>query len=57
MNGVSRRLLESAAPEKQFDVLLNELIFLSRSYLNACSKRSRLRGLEAPRRRGRPPHN
>jgi hypothetical protein len=57
MNGESRRLLESAAPEKQFDVLLNELIFLSRSYLNACSKRSRLRGLEAPRRRGRPPHN
>jgi hypothetical protein len=40
MVGVSRRLLESTAPEKQFDALLRELIFLSCTYLNACSKRS-----------------
>jgi len=39
MVGVSRRLLESTAPEKPFDALLRELIFLSRTYLNACSKR------------------
>ncbi len=39
MVGVSRRLLESAAPEKQFDILLRELIFLACAYLNACSAR------------------
>ena len=39
MAGVSRRLLESTAPEKQFDTLLQELIFLSCAYLNACSAR------------------
>jgi AcrR family transcriptional regulator len=39
MFGVSRRLLESSAPEKQFDVLRNELIVLARAYLNACSER------------------
>ena len=38
MGGVSRRLLESATPEKQFDALLRELIFLSCTYLKACSK-------------------
>jgi len=36
MVGVSRRLLESGAPEKQFDILLQELIFLARAYLKAC---------------------
>ena len=39
MGGVSRRLLESTAPEKQFDTLLQELIFLACAYLNACSTR------------------
>jgi AcrR family transcriptional regulator len=37
MAGVSRRLLESAAPEKQFDALRQELIFFVRAYLEACS--------------------
>jgi len=35
--GVSRRLLESAAPEKQFDVLRQESIVLARAYLNVRS--------------------
>jgi len=39
MAGVSRRLLESPAPEKEFDVLQQELIFLARAYLKACSTR------------------
>jgi AcrR family transcriptional regulator len=39
MAGVSRRLLESAAPEKHFDVLLQELIFFASVYLEACSAR------------------
>ena len=39
MSGVSRRLLESTAPEKQFDTLRKELIFLACAYLNACSAR------------------
>ena len=38
MVGVSRRLLESAAPEKQFHTLRRELIFLACAYLNACTK-------------------
>jgi len=37
--GVSRRLLESTAPEKQFDTLRQELIFLVRAYLKACCAR------------------
>lgn len=37
MVGVSRRLLESPAPEKQFDAVRQELIFLARAYLNARS--------------------
>jgi hypothetical protein len=40
MAGVSRRLLESAAPEEQFDVLQQEMIFLARAYLKACSTRA-----------------
>jgi AcrR family transcriptional regulator len=40
MIGVSRRLLESSAPEKQFETLRQELIFLACAYLNACSARS-----------------
>jgi hypothetical protein len=39
MGGVSRRLLESAAPEQQFEVLQQEMIFLARAYLKACSTR------------------
>ena len=39
MVGVSRRLLESTAPEKQFDVLRQEMVFLACAYLNACSAR------------------
>jgi AcrR family transcriptional regulator len=39
MAGVSRRLLESTAPEKQFDILLGELIFLARAYLRASCTR------------------
>jgi AcrR family transcriptional regulator len=42
MSGVSRRLLESAAPEKQFDTLLQELIVLTRAYLSECSVRIRV---------------
>ena len=37
MVGVSRRLLESAAPEKQFEIVRRETIFLACAYLNACS--------------------
>ena len=37
MAGVSRRLLESAAPEKQFEALRQELIFFVCAYLEACS--------------------
>src|ERR1700694_3994636 len=37
MGGVSRRLLESPAPEKQFNTLRQELIFLACAYLKACS--------------------
>lgn len=40
MVGVSRKLLESPAPEKQFDILRQEMIFLACAYLNACSTRS-----------------
>jgi AcrR family transcriptional regulator len=39
MIGVSRRLLESSAPEKQFETLRQELIFLACAYLKACSTR------------------
>jgi AcrR family transcriptional regulator len=37
MAGVSRRLLESAVPEKQFDTWRQELIFFVIAYLEACS--------------------
>jgi AcrR family transcriptional regulator len=39
MAGISRRLLESAAPEKHFDSLRQELIFLVTTYLAASSGR------------------
>jgi AcrR family transcriptional regulator len=38
MVGVSRRLLESAAPEKQLQPLRQQLILLACTYLNACSE-------------------
>jgi AcrR family transcriptional regulator len=37
MVGVSRRLLESAAPEKHFESARQELLFLVRAYLEACT--------------------
>jgi hypothetical protein len=37
MAGVSRRLLESAAPDKEFDALRQELVFLVSAYLKASS--------------------
>lgn len=37
MAGVSRRLLESTAPEKQFDAMRQELVFFACAYLEACS--------------------
>lgn len=40
MSGVSRRLLESDNPKKQFEILRQELIFLVNAYLMACITRS-----------------
>lgn len=37
MAGVSRRLLESDAPEHHFDTLRQELVFFACAYLDACS--------------------
>ena len=37
MAGVSRRILESSAPEKQFESLRQELIVAACAYLDACS--------------------
>jgi AcrR family transcriptional regulator len=37
MAGISRRMLESAAPEKQFELLRRELIILACAYVSACS--------------------
>jgi AcrR family transcriptional regulator len=49
MAGISRRLLESDAPEKQFATLRQELIFFVCAYLEACSARSsRLRAQRWP---------
>jgi AcrR family transcriptional regulator len=39
MAGVSRRILESGAAEKQFDTLRRELIILACAYVKACSSR------------------
>jgi len=47
MGGVSRRLLESTAPEKQFHTLLRELVFLACTYLNACTKRPSVQNARA----------
>jgi AcrR family transcriptional regulator len=40
MAAVSRRLLESNVPEKQFDALQQELIFFACTYLEACARGS-----------------
>jgi AcrR family transcriptional regulator len=37
MAGISRRMLESSAPEKQFEPLRRELIILACAYVSACS--------------------
>jgi AcrR family transcriptional regulator len=39
MTGVSRRLLESDEPEKQFEGLRQELVFFACAYMDACSPR------------------
>jgi AcrR family transcriptional regulator len=39
MVGVSRTLLESPSPEKQFDRLLGELVFFAGAYMDACGAR------------------
>lgn len=43
MAGVSRRILESGAPEKQFDILHRELIVMVSAYLDAGSSRGVVR--------------
>jgi AcrR family transcriptional regulator len=48
MIGVSRRLLESSAPEKQLETLRQELVFLACAYLNACSARPSVQSAGAP---------
>ncbi len=37
MNGVSRKLLESPAPEKHFPTMRQELLFLAEVYIQACT--------------------
>ena len=44
MVGVSRRMLESGAAEKQFDSLCRELIFMACVYVDACSAGVSVRG-------------
>jgi AcrR family transcriptional regulator len=39
MGGVSRRLLESDAPEKEFELLREELIAMACAYLESCTQR------------------
>ena len=39
MVGVSRRMLESSAAEKQFETLRRELIFVACAYVDACTAR------------------
>jgi AcrR family transcriptional regulator len=47
MAGVMRTLLESSAPEKQFDALREELIFVACAYLDACSARASVHSIAA----------
>jgi AcrR family transcriptional regulator len=44
MVGVSRRILESNAPEKELDTLRRELIFVACAYMDACSARLSVEG-------------
>jgi AcrR family transcriptional regulator len=44
MVGVSRRMLESGAPEKQLDAFCRELIFVACAYIDACSARVPIHG-------------
>jgi AcrR family transcriptional regulator len=39
MAGVSRRLLESGSPERQFEAFRQELLFFACAYMEACSTR------------------
>jgi hypothetical protein len=43
MAGISRSILESSAPEKQFEILRRELIVAACAYLDACSTRDLIR--------------
>jgi AcrR family transcriptional regulator len=43
MVGVSRRMLESGAPDRQLDILRRELIFVACAYLDACATRVSVR--------------
>lgn len=47
MVGVSRRILESGAPERQLEALRSELIFVACAYLDACSARVAVRAVGA----------
>lgn len=47
ITGVSRRMLESGAPEKQLDPLGRELIIAARAYLDLVLRPSRLSVLSA----------
>ncbi len=49
MVGVSRRMLESGAPERQYDSLRRELIVMACAYLDACSARVPVQGAGATR--------
>jgi AcrR family transcriptional regulator len=44
MVGISRRILESGAAEKQLEILRSELIFVACAYLDACSARVPVEG-------------
>jgi AcrR family transcriptional regulator len=44
MVGVSRRMLESNAPEEELDTLRRELIFVACAYMDACSARLSVEG-------------
>jgi len=47
MVGVSRRMLESGAQEKQFEGLRRELIVMACAYVEACSAQARDQGVTA----------
>jgi AcrR family transcriptional regulator len=49
MAGISRRMLESPGPEKQFEPLRRELIILGCAYVSACSVPASLNGVATPR--------